>query len=144
MIVSSLAELGDTEHNRREIYRLNRECSADISDRGEFFSYDEYVAQRFVTAGFRADGQLVAIAGGATVGLCALSHVRGRDWAFIEMTGVVRAHRHHRLATHLKIAAISQARRWGVRWVRTVHHFDNRTIIAANRALGLVGADFDL
>ncbi|WP_020576186.1 hypothetical protein [Actinopolymorpha alba] len=42
----TIAELSDTLGNRRALYELNKTCSADIPERGEFFTFEEYVANR--------------------------------------------------------------------------------------------------
>ncbi|MBT2447976.1 hypothetical protein J7F03_12980 [Streptomyces sp. ISL-43] len=43
---TTLAELGDGPRERRALYELNKECSADIPERGAFHSYEEYVRLR--------------------------------------------------------------------------------------------------
>ena len=144
MSITTLAVLGDTSINRRRIYRLNKACSKDIPGRGEFFSYQEYVRRRFAGLGFRPDGQVLLLDEAAMVGLCALSFVPGRDWAFFEMTGILRPYLRRGLATALKRYAIDQARTWGATSIRTVNHPANRPIIEANRKLGFHEADFDL
>jgi len=136
--LASIAELGDTEQLRRRVYELNKECAADIPGRGQFFSYDEYIQRRFLADGYQPEGAILALEGDELIGLCVISHVPGREWAFIEMTGVRRSHRRRGLATALKTAAIRQARRWGVTTVRTVHHPANTPIITANRTLGFL------
>jgi GNAT superfamily N-acetyltransferase len=141
--ISTLAALGDTSHHRRLLYELNKTCSADIPGRGAFFSYDEYIDQRFETPGFRPDGQILLIEGYDMAGMCALSYRPDRTWAFIEMTGVVPAYRKRGFATLLKVHALSAAQRWGARMVRTVNHPANEPIIAANRKLGFEDADFE-
>lgn len=40
--VMTLSELGDDERRRRQTYQLNKECAADIPERGEFFTWAEY------------------------------------------------------------------------------------------------------
>jgi GNAT superfamily N-acetyltransferase len=144
MSITTLAVLGDTSANRRRIYQLNKACSADIPGRGQFFSYEEYAQRRFAGLGFRPDGQVLLLDGDAMVGLCALSLAPGRDWAFIEMTGILRPYRRRGLATDVKRYAIEQARTWGATTIRTVNHPTNRPIIDANRKLGFHEADFDL
>ena len=142
--LASVADLGDTEQLRRQVYELNKECAADIPGRGEFFSYDEYIQRRFVADGYQPEGAILALDGDELIGLCVISHVPGREWAFIEMTGVRQSHRRRGLATALKTAAIRQARGWGVSTVRTVHHPANTPIITANRTLGFLDTNFML
>jgi hypothetical protein len=43
---TSLAELGDTAEHRLSLYELNKTCSADIHERGEFYTIEEYLAIR--------------------------------------------------------------------------------------------------
>ena len=140
----TLPELGDDERRRRAIYALNRECAADIPDRGKFFTWDEYQRVRFEVPQFRPDGQVLAIVGEALVGLCQVSQRPEVDWAYVEMTGVRRGWRSRGIATALKLRAIDAARTWGATHLRTVHHPDNQAIIAANRKLGFHDAAFDL
>lgn len=67
-----------------------------------------------------------------------------RNWAFIEMTGVLAAYRRRGIAGAMKRHAFRTARAWGCADVRTVHHPENSAIIAANLALGFRPAEFDL
>jgi GNAT superfamily N-acetyltransferase len=143
--LTDMAELGDGPTERRRLYELNKTCSADIPDRGAFFSFEEYVAVRLDVPAARPDGQVVALdTAGDMVGLCMLSHLPGRSWAFVEMTGVLRPYRRRGLAGAMKVRGLRAARSWGASTVRTVHHPSNHAIIAANRALGFEDATFDL
>jgi hypothetical protein len=85
---------------------LNKTCSADIPERGEFFSHEEYVQRRFDGPGYRPDGQVLLLDENAIVGLCPLSFAPERDWAFIEMTGILRPYRRRGYATAVKRYAI--------------------------------------
>lgn len=142
--VMTLPELGDEQRRRRGIYELNKECAADIPERGDFFSWAEYQRVRFDVPRFRPDGQLLAVTGDELVGLCQVSQRPGVVWAFVEMTGVRRDWRTRGVATALKLAAIKSARTWGATHLRTVHHPNNNAIITANRKLGFHDADFNL
>lgn len=137
-----LNELGDSLGQRCRIYELNRTVSADIPDRGEFFTFEEYLAQRFKSDGYRADGQLLLFDGDNLIGLCALSWQPAHPWAFIEMTGVLREYRRRGFGRALKIAAIQRAHTWGVESIRTIHHPNNLAIIESNRSLGFIDATF--
>lgn len=139
VLLASMADLGDGDRLRHQVYELNKGCSADIPDRGEFFTYDRYEQQRFKADGFRADATVLAVAGDELVGMCAISQRPGRDWAFIEMTGVRRSHRRLGLATALKIEAIRRARGAGATVVRTIHHPDNAAIIKRQPCAWLCG-----
>ena len=142
LTVTSLQELGDPGRRRREVYELNKACSADIPGRGEFFTFEEYVPLRLEAPGTRADGFVLALDDDNPVGMCQLTCPPGRPWAFIEMTGVLRPYRRRGVATAMKLRALATARSWGCSEVRTVHHPGNAAIIAANRQLGFRDADF--
>ncbi len=79
--VMTLPELGDGQRRRPEIYELNKECAADIPERGDFFSWAEYQRVRFDDPRFRPDGQLLAVTGDELVGLCQVSQRPGVVWA---------------------------------------------------------------
>jgi GNAT superfamily N-acetyltransferase len=137
-------EWGDSAGHRGCIYELNNSCSADILDRGEFFTFEEYEPLRFEAPGTRADGLVLAFDEADVVGLCQLTCPPGRRWAFIEMTGVLPEYRRRRIATSTKLQALRAARSWSCAEVRTFHHLDNTAIITANRSLGFHGAGYDL
>lgn len=140
--LTSLQELGDSEAHRQLVYDLNKVCSADIPERGEFFSLEEYLSLRFDAPGMRPDGMVLAFDHHRAVGLCQLTCPPGRQWALIEMTGVLPAYRRHGLATAMKVRGLGAAKSWGCSEVRTFHHPSNAAVIAANRSLGFHNADF--
>ena len=138
--ISSLHAWGDTAAHRRTVYELNKTCSSDIPDRSTFFSFEEYQALRFDAESVRTDGIILAFdtrnEGQLLVGLCQLTCPPGREWAFVEMTGVLPTHRREGIATAMKCRALAVAASWGRSQVRTLHHPNNAAIITANRALG--------
>ena len=134
--VTSLERWGDTPAHRRSVYELNRTCSADIPERGEFFAYEEWEQLRLEGPGTRLDGLVLALDGTVPVGLCQLTAPPGRAWAFVEMTGVLRAYRRRGVAAAMKARAFDAARGWGCTEVRTFHHPANLPAISANLALG--------
>ena len=138
--LGSLSAWGDTDAHRRMVYELNKTCSADIPDRGTFFSFEDYRALRFDSVAARPDGIILAFDTRAhserLIGLCQLTCPPGRDWAFVEMTGVLPTYRRRDIATAMKRRALVVAAGWGCSEVRTLHHPNNAAIIAANRALG--------
>jgi hypothetical protein len=54
--VSSLTELGDTPEYRYALYELNKALSVDIPDRGQFYAYEEYLAERIDVPAFMPAG----------------------------------------------------------------------------------------
>lgn len=47
--LTTMADVGDTAECRRALYELNKTCSADIPERGEFYTFDEYLDDRIKT-----------------------------------------------------------------------------------------------
>lgn len=133
---ASMAELGDTPDNRRALYDLNKTCTADIPDRGEFHTYDEYVAKRLNVPEYRPAGVILAIHDGAWIGMTATSLHPDKGHAFSEMTGVLAPYRGRGLSLALKLLAIRFVKSSGYRWLLTVHHPRNASAIAMNRRLG--------
>ena len=137
---TTMAALGDTAEHRRALYDLNRTCSADIPGRGEFYSFDDYLAQRIDTPAYDPRGVVLALDGGRWVGMAATS-LQAEGHALSEMTGVLAGHRGRGVSLAMKLLAIRFARAHGVRWMRTFHHPGNAPAIAMNRGLGFVEAE---
>lgn len=133
---TTLAELGDTEANRKRLYELNKECSADIPGRGPFYSYAEYCQKRLDVDSFTASGVILALHGEEWVGMAAVSYRTGQDFVFNEMTGVVRSWRRRGIATSLKILSLQFAQSLGVAFIYTLHATANVAAIAMNCRLG--------
>ncbi|GAA3233523.1 GNAT family N-acetyltransferase [Dactylosporangium siamense] len=133
---ATLAELGDTPPHLRALYELNKTCSADIPDRGSFYSYDEYVAQRVDVPSFNPGGVVLAIRDGTWIGMSATSLHPEQGYAFSEMTGVLAPHRGQGLSLALKLLAIRFVRASGYRRLVAFHHPRNASAIAMNRRLG--------
>lgn len=102
--------VGDTQENRRALYELNRTCSADIPDRGVFYTVDEYVAQRIEVPSYDPRGVILAVCGGAWVGMASTSLRWSEGYAFSEMTGVLASHRGRGMSLALKLLAIDFVR----------------------------------
>lgn len=133
---ASLAELGDTPEARRQFYAMNKAASADIPNRGPFYSYAEYEAQRFGHPSFRADGMFAALAGDEFVGMAQVTIDEKTGIATNEMTGVLRSHRGHGLALALKLHTLRFAQAVGCVRIETFNDYNNPPILRLNRALG--------
>ncbi len=137
----TLAEAGDTEENRQRYYDLEVPLIYDIPRRDEqpftMEPYDDWL--RFVVERPEWDPALVLLAavGEEWVGECHIvpklesPHV-GSQW----LTGVLKAHRGHGIATALKVRAYELARAAGVSTVTTENHEDNAPMLAINRKFG--------
>jgi len=104
-----LADLGNTLENQRKLVEPNKECSADIPERGAFYTWDEYERQRIDVDSFDPRGVILALDVDRWLGMCALPHQPGADWVLVEMTGVVRPHRRRGLSLALKAYALPLA-----------------------------------
>ncbi len=132
----TLAELGDTEANRKRLYELNKLCSADIPGRGPFYSYEQYRDARLQTDSYTPAGIILAVEGDAWVGMSASSWHKEQSFVFNEMTGVLREYRRRGIATGLKVLSIQFAASLGASVIYTVHAAANVAAIAMNRRLG--------
>ncbi|MGW2180187.1 GNAT family N-acetyltransferase [Streptomyces sp. NPDC001732] len=135
---TTLAELGDTPVHRYALYELNKECSADIPERGEFFSYEEYAERRFTVASYDPRGVVIALDGESWVGMAATS--KHENFVFNEMTGVRATHRGRGISIAMKTFGMRYIRQCGASRVRTFHHPLNHSAISMNRTMGFVDA----
>ncbi|MEU4676991.1 GNAT family N-acetyltransferase [Micromonospora sp. NPDC023737] len=136
--LTTMAQLGDTPQRRRALYELNRTCSADIPDRGEFYTYEEYLTQRVDVPTFDPGGVILALRGDEWIGMSSTSLHPDNGYAFSEMTGVLAPYRGQGLSLAMKLLAIRYVRSSGYRWLATIHHPRNASAIAMNRRLGFV------
>ena len=137
----TLAEVGETEENLRRYYDLEVPLIYDIPRRDEQpFTMEPYEDWRkFVVERPEWKPELVVLAevNGEWVGECHVApkaespHV-GMQW----LTGVVKAHRGHGLATALKVVAYEKSRAAGVTIMTTENHEDNAPMLAINRKFG--------
>ncbi|MFI6080379.1 GNAT family N-acetyltransferase [Streptomyces sp. NPDC051217] len=140
--LTTLAELGDTPPHRRELYALNKECAADIPDRGEFYTFDEYIELRVDVPSFDPRGVVIALDGDTWCALAATSDRRSDGFVFNEMTGVRAGYRGRGVSLAMKTFGIGFAHLCGVDKIRTIHHPANTTAIEMNRRLGYVDAQW--
>lgn len=141
--LTTLAELGDAPRHQRALYDLNKECSADIPGRGEFFTFEEYLKRRIDVPSFDPRGVVIALDDEAWCGMAATSDRRAEGFVFNEMTGVRAAYRSRGISIAMKAFGIGFASICGVDKIRTVHHPDNTAAIQMNRRLGYVDAEWN-
>ena len=138
----TMAELNSDPATIRSLYELNRECSADIPERGSFYTLDEFVDQRVNTVSYDPQGVVIALDDTEWVGMAATSDWSRNGYVFNEMTGVKSSHRCRGIAVAMKVLGIAFADECQVTKVRTFHHPLNASAIGLNRKLGYVEADF--
>ena len=139
----SMLSLGDTGEQHRALYALNKTCSSDIPNRGEFFTFEEFVERRF-GAHYDPRGVIVARHGEQWIGMTAISNWQENGFGFNEMTGVIRAYRRQGIAMALKVLGVLYAQHLSLSTLYTLHDADNTAAIAMNRKLGYVDADWEM
>ena len=138
---TTMSDLGDTTECRHALYELNKTCSADIPERGEFYTFDEYLSDRIEIPTYHPGGVVLAISNDVWIGMAATSLRPSVGYAFSEMTGVLPSHRGQGISLAMKLLSIRFARSSEMRWLRTFHHPHNEAAIAMNRRLGFVDTD---
>ena len=93
--VMTLAELGDTDEHRREIWRIHEESFADEPSRTEAAqrTYEHFTSQLFETGWWRPENQFVALAGGSWAGVAVLRFRPQTNSFYTFYTGVDRPFR---------------------------------------------------
>lgn len=134
---SSLAEVGNTEANRRELYTVNKSSALDIPGfEGEFARFEDFTKYVFEASWFDARGQLLAIDGEQFIGLGAVGYFPQTNSAYNMHTGVLKEYRGRKIALALKLLTIRYARARGAATIRTNNDSKNAPILAINQKLG--------
>ena len=141
--IFTYADVEDTDENRRRYYDLEVPLIYDIPRRDEqpftmepFEDWVKFVVER---PEWRPELVLLAEKDGEWVGEC---HVVpkleyptvGMQW----LTGVLKPHRGHGLATALKVRAYELARTAGIAVMTTENHADNAPMLAINTKFGFI------
>jgi GNAT superfamily N-acetyltransferase len=134
----TMAELGVGPAERRKLYELNRECSRDVPEQGEFYSFAEYVSERLDVESFDPRFVEIALAGDEWIGMTAASNRMEVGYFFDEMTGVLREYRGRGISLAMKLDNIRRIRDFGCPLIVTTHHPQNTSAIEMNRRLGYV------
>jgi GNAT superfamily N-acetyltransferase len=138
--LSSLAQEGDTEANRRKLYELNKITFMDIPGfEGEFDSFEDFSKYAFDTSGFDAQGQFLAIDGDEYVALGRLDFPKTARIAYNDFTGVHPKYRGQHLALAVKLLGIRFAKSKGIEFFHTHNDSTNAPMLHINRdKLGFV------
>lgn len=133
----------DTEDNRRRLYALDKALIYDIPRRDTqpftMEPFEDFVLSVIERPDWRPELQMIAEKGGEWIGKC---HVVpklefpevGMQW----LTGVLKAHRGHGVATALKVRAYERACAAGVTTMTTENNADNAPMLAINKKFGFV------
>ena len=141
--IFTYADVEDTEENRRKYYNLEAPLIYDIPRRDTqpftFEPFEDWVRFVIERPEWRPELVLLAEKDGEWIGEC---HVVpklefpevGMQW----LTGVLKAHRGHGLATALKVRAYEKARAAGIEVMTTENHADNAPMLAINTKFGFI------
>jgi len=133
----------DTEENRRRLYELDKALIYDIPRRDtQPFTvepFEDFVRSVIERPEWRPDLHLIAEKDGAWIGKChVVPKLEFPTVGMQDLTGVLKAHRGHGLATALKVAAYQYARAAGVQVMTTENNADNAPMLAINRKFGFI------
>ena len=141
--IFTYADVEDSDENRHVYYELQKTLIYDIPRRDEqpftFEPYEDWVKFVIERPEWRPELCLLAEVDGEWVGECHVvpklefPHV-GMQW----LTGVLKVHRGHGLATALKVRAYERARAAGVTVMTTENHEDNAPMLAINKKFGFI------
>ncbi len=137
------ADIEDTDENRRRYYDLEVPLIYDIPRRDEqpftFEPFEDWVKFVVERPEWRPELVLLAEVGGEWIGECHVvpkleQPTVGMQW----LTGVLKDHRGHGIATALKVRAYELARAAGITVMTTENHADNAPMLAINTKFGFI------
>ncbi len=138
---TDMAELGDTQENRRKLFILNN--SAAATDPGSdgippWATFEQFERDVCSSPWYHPDAQIVAIDThtGDWVAMSAITVFHGADHAYNLFTGTDVRYHGRKLAQAVKSLALRRARQFGVDKVRTSHNSENAAMIAIDTKLG--------
>ncbi len=135
--IKSLADLGNTENIRRQLYDVNYAVAMDIPDRtNDFLSWSDFQTKIIGSEWFDPTTQLLAMHQGEAIGIHALRHVTETNSMYNLITGVRQAYRGRKIAQALKLAGILIAKERNITYIRTHNHSKNKGMLAINAKLG--------
>ncbi|HEY7339363.1 MAG TPA: GNAT family N-acetyltransferase [Ktedonobacterales bacterium] len=133
----SLADLGDAEEARRELYDLNATLARDTPGRdGDFMPFEQFQKTVCSASWYRPDGEIVAVTGDSWIGMAAVGYFANTNSMYNMFTGVDPAWRGRGIALALKLLTIACARRYGAAYISTNNDSENTPMLAINRTLG--------
>lgn len=133
----SLADVGDTEEARRQLYDLNyRAVMDDPGSDGSFPPFEQFSPNLDIASWFRAEGQILAADGDRYVGLSAVGYFAESNMMYNMITGVDPDYRGRGIAQALKVLTIRYAKACGADYIRTNNNSRNAPMLAINCKLG--------
>jgi GNAT superfamily N-acetyltransferase len=137
---TSLAAEGNTEAVQRKLFELNTVTAGDnpSSDGKRRNTFENFKSKVLTADWFRADGQILAVAGDRFVGLSAIGFESDGMTAFNAFTGIDQAYRGRKIAQALRILAAQYAISKGAQVIVTDNDSENAPMLAINDKMGYV------
>ncbi len=141
--IITYADVEDTEENRRKYYDLEVPLIYDIPRRDEqpftFEPFEDWVKFVIERPEWRPELVLLAEKDGEWIGEChVVPKLEAPEVGMQWLTGVLKAHRGHGIATALKVRAYELARAAGITVMTTENHADNAPMLAINTKFGFI------
>jgi GNAT superfamily N-acetyltransferase len=133
---TTLAEIGDTEPNRRLYYDADCKAAADEPGEDSVATWEEYCEENFNSEDYRATGAFLAMDGELMIGVAHVWLDREHDRMGNAFTGVIPEYRGRGIATALKVLTILHAKEVGVAEILTENDSENAPMLAVNGKLG--------
>ncbi|MEE8046341.1 MAG: GNAT family N-acetyltransferase [Dehalococcoidia bacterium] len=136
IVFTTLAELGDTETNRRLYYEADCKAAIDVPGEDSVETWEEYYAENFGSEDYRAEGAFIAMDGELMIGVAHVWLDKEHDRMGNAFTGVIPEFRGRGIATALKVLTILHAKEVGVSEILTENDSENGPMLAVNGKLG--------
>ena len=133
---TTLAELGDTDDNRRRYYEADYRAAQDIPGEDYIQSWPEYEVEVFGSEEYRPEGAYLALDGDQIIGVAHVMLDSEHDRMENLFTGVLREYRGRGIAQAMKLLTIKYAKQSGVSEILTENDSENAAMLAVNGKLG--------
>jgi GNAT superfamily N-acetyltransferase len=144
LISSCSAELSIAQYYVTECnpgFHLNRKAVSILGERGfeiRRHTFENFKSKVLSADWFRADGQILAVAGDRFVGLSAIGFESDDRTAFNAFTGIDQAYRGRKIAQALRILVAQYAISQGAQVIVTDNDSENAPMLAINNKMGYV------
>ena len=136
IVFTTLAELGDTNENRRRYYEADFKAAQDIPGEDYIESWPEYEVEVFGNEEYRPEGAYLALDGDQIIGVAHVMLDSEHDRMENLFTGVLREYRGRGSAQAMKLLTIKYAKQSGVSVILTENDSENAPMLAVNGKLG--------
>lgn len=136
IVFTSLAEIGDSEANRRRYYEADSKAAIDVPGEDSIETWEEFCHENFNDEGYLPQGAHVALHEQEIVAVAHAWLDKDHDRMVNAMTAVIPEYRGRGIATALKVNTIKYAKEAGVAEILTQNDSENAPMLAVNGKLG--------